>query len=824
YDGRHLTPRVGVVLGQLRNVNWFPGIDAPSFNQHGGEVHSGFGLTISNPNPTSTIYYTTDGIDPRKRGGGISPSAKQYTGTPVTLNKTTLVKSRVLDGSIWSALNEAIFAVGPVVENLRISEIMYYPMNTGNLNDPNEEYIELTNIGSGALNLNLVQFTEGIRFTFPDVQLLPGSHTVVVKNRNAFEAQYGTSVNIAGEYEASGTSLANNGERIKLADAIGRTILDFKYNDGWYSMTDGEGFSLTMIDPTDSALGGPDAGLEAYWKFDDGSGNTATDSAGTNHGSLKGGTSWTSGRIGGALSFDGTGDYVSIAGVNALAGKNLTVQAWIRLDASAGQYNHILTQHDAGYYGYYFFVLNKTLKFYVYGSSGFIEAVSPQPLNTGQWYHVAGTNNGSQLSLYVDGQLKSGVPSFGYTGVNYNAYIGCEFSTPFYYYGLIDDVRVYDHALVEYDYRDIGDPMGRWSRKDSWRPSAYRNGTPGVDDSGVLPNPGAVVINEVMSHSYGLPDWIELHNTTSKPINIGGWFLSDSDRSDPCRMKYRIANGTTINGNDYKVFYQDTDFNNPGDPGCLAPFGLSENGERACLSSYQHTDGTLTGYRAVEDFGAAQTNVSFGRYYKSSTRNFNFVAMDYNTPDANNSGPVVGPIVINEIMYNPPSGNQDEEYIELYNIIGVPVTLYRFDKHAPWRFTDGIDYTFSPSSLVTIPAYGFLLVVKDKTDFLAAYGGIVPFGVEIVGSYSGRLSNNGEKVDLSIPGDIDKFGTRHYIRIDRVNYSDSKHPEDCPGGVDLWPPYADGYGQSLSRKDPNDYGNDVANWKGALPSPGAPNP
>jgi hypothetical protein len=107
--------RTQIVIDQMRSVNMFPGIDAPSFNQHGGEVHSGFGLTISNPNPTSTIYYTTDGIDPRKRGGGISPSAKQYTGTPVTLNKTTLVKSRVLDGSIWSALNEAIFAVGPVV-------------------------------------------------------------------------------------------------------------------------------------------------------------------------------------------------------------------------------------------------------------------------------------------------------------------------------------------------------------------------------------------------------------------------------------------------------------------------------------------------------------------------------------------------------------------------------------------------------------------------------------------------------------------------------------------------------------------------------------
>ncbi|UCE48204.1 MAG: lamin tail domain-containing protein, partial [Phycisphaerales bacterium] len=354
--------------------------------------------------------------------------------------------------------------------------------------------------------------------------------------------------------------------------------------------------------------------------------------------------------------------------------------------------------------------------------------------------------------------------------------------------------------------------------------SVYRNGTPGSDDSGILPNPGAVVINEVMSHSNAGPDWIELYNTTSEPINIGGWYLSDNDRSDPCLMKYRIADGTTIDANSYIVFYEDANFNNPSDPGYRVPFGLSENGEEACLSSYLHTDGTLTGYREVEDFGAAQTNVSFGRYFKSSTGNFNFVAMDSNTPGLPNDDPKVGPIVINEIMYNPPSGNQDEEYIELYNIMPYPVTLYRTDKYLPWRFTDGIDYTFKASPPVTIYGYSYLLVVKDKGDFTARFGSKVPYGVDVVGSYSGRLSNAGERVGLGMPGDVDEDDRRYYIRIDRVNYSDGLHPEDCPGGVDLWPVLADGYGFSLSRKVSSDYGNDVANWQAALPTPGFANP
>ena len=174
--------------------------------------------------------------------------------------------------------------------------------------------------------------------------------------------------------------------------------------------------------------------------------------------------------------------------------------------------------------------------------------------------------------------------------------------------------------------------MVSWSQEGSWRPSVYRNGSPGWDDSGILPNPGAVVINEVMSHSNEGPDWIELHNTTSEPIDIGGWFLSDNDRDEPNLMKYRIADGTTIDENDYIVFYQDANFNNPDDPGYIVPFALSENGEDVCLSSRLDPNDMLTGYRDVENFGAAQTNVSIGRYFKSSTGNFNFVAMDYNTP------------------------------------------------------------------------------------------------------------------------------------------------------------------------------------------------
>jgi len=511
---------------------------------------------------------------------------------PINLNKSTPVKSRVLSGATWSALNEAIFAIGPVAENLRITEIMYHPEGT---NDPNKEFIELKNIGATALNLNLVKFTEGIHFTFPPWELTAGEYVVVVRDLDAFEDQYGTDVNVAGQYTGS---LENAGERIRLEDTVGQMILDFKYKDGWRDITDGGGFSLTIINPS-----------------------------------------------------------------------------------------------------------------------------NPDP--------------------------------------------------------------------------------NSWGEKESWRASAYWGGSPGEDDSGILPNPGDVVINELLAHSHaGEPDWIELHNTTGEPINISGWFLSD-DEGAP--MKYQVAEDTVIDRYGYVIFREDLNFANPNDVGCLEVFRLSENGEEVCLSSAQ--GGVLTGYQEIQNFGASETGVSFGRYFKASINNVDFVAMSEPTPGWDNAYPKVGPIVINEIMYNPPSGS-NAEFVELRNITGNKVDLFDIEGNT-WKFNDedyGIDYNLPANT--SILANGYLLLVKDKANFKSWYPG-VPAGVQLLEWGNGKLNNGGEKIYISMPGDVD-HGERHYIRVDMINY-DNKAP---------WPLEPDGGGKSLSRITPANYGNDPNNWTATSPTPG----
>lgn len=361
--------------------------------------------------------------------------------------------------------------------------------------------------------------------------------------------------------------------------------------------------------------------------------------------------------------------------------------------------------------------------------------------------------------------------------------------------------------------------MGLWDDKSGWRPSAAAGGSPGQEDTGIIPAIGSVVINEVLAHSdTNQYDWIELYNTTEEDINIGGWFLSDNNNDDLARKKYEIPEGTIIKADGYRVFYENQTFGNSSAPGCNTPFQLSENGETVYLQS--GGNGVLTGYCQEEQFGASVRDVAFGRYCKS-TGSFNFVAMSTNTPGYSilpyaNAYPKVGPIVITEIMYHPQT-NADAEYVELQNISDASVTLYDWTMNKSWRFVDnsddpGLEFYFPGDTPVTMAAGKKILLIKDADAFKAEFGQSSLEGVTYYEWLNGSLSNGSEKPELQMPGDVDEALVQYYIRVDRVSYED----------VSPWPVEPDGTGRSLTKKagSLNLYGNDVINWESVVPSPG----
>lgn len=357
------------------------------------------------------------------------------------------------------------------------------------------------------------------------------------------------------------------------------------------------------------------------------------------------------------------------------------------------------------------------------------------------------------------------------------------------------------------------------------------------------PSPGAanwlnltnVVINEVLTHTdLPLEDAVELHNLGAAPVDISGWFLSDSGNN---LKKFRIPNGTVIPAGGYKVFYE-ADFN--PQPGLAGNFSFSSaNGDDVWLTGADLV-GNPTGYRDYVKFGPQFNGVSFGRYVTSVGTDFpamsaltfgstvtaqsptNLITAFRAGAGAANAYPRVGPLVISEIMYHPqPAGtneNPNEEFIELHNLAGVPLPLY--DAANPtngWRLRDAVSFQFTTNH--SIPAGGFLLVVgfdpatnngAALTAFRARYG----TNGAVVGPWTGRLDNAGESVELTAPDAPQTtgpdLGLVPYVLVDKVVYSD----------VAPWPVNADGAGASLQRVSFTAYGNDPVNWVAAAPNAG----
>ncbi|MCX5683259.1 MAG: lectin-like protein, partial [Planctomycetota bacterium] len=236
-------------------LSWLSSVAAPTFSQFGGPIASvepWFDLTITAP--AGTIYYTLDGTDPRLLFGAKATGALLYTG-PIELTKSTRIMARaaVDDGFgnlTWSALSDATF-VRDTPSGLRITEVMYHPADPPSGSqyiDDDFQFIELLNTGAVPLGLAGYRLSDGVDFEFPDITVAPGQCFLVVANQDAFLSRYPTvpTGKIIGQF---GGYLAQGGEYIQLDAGLDGTLQRFEYKDGWFADTDGEGFSLVVLNP-----------------------------------------------------------------------------------------------------------------------------------------------------------------------------------------------------------------------------------------------------------------------------------------------------------------------------------------------------------------------------------------------------------------------------------------------------------------------------------------------------------------------------------------------------------------------------------------------
>lgn len=316
---------------------------------------------------------------------------------------------------------------------------------------------------------------------------------------------------------------------------------------------------------------------------------------------------------------------------------------------------------------------------------------------------------------------------------------------------------------------------------------------------------------------------VELLNTTAKSIDISGWYLSDDGAN---LKKYTIPDGTILAPFGTIVIYEHAYLDAMGSN---TPFQwIAEEGGSLYLSMANEL-GQLSGYRAQWTLSPVENGTSFGTF--NTSQGFVFAELTEPTfgvadpssveefrsgTGAPNASPRVGPVIINEIHYNPPAGMDpgfQHEYIELHNISEEAVSLSDINApHRTWRLEGGVEFEM-PQGIV-IPAGGFLVVVDfDAGGDLSAWNEFndaysLPAEVPVIGPFSGNLNNAGESVELSRP----LSGHENYTLVEEVAYSD----------LQPWPVTADGQGDSLQRLISAGYANDPAMWGASQPNPGRP--
>ena len=206
-------------------------------------------------------------------------------------------------------------------------------------------------------------------------------------------------------------------------------------------------------------------GPVAAYGFDEATGTAVSDASGNGNAGVITGASWnTGGRFGGALSFNGTSNWVTVSDAATLdLTTGMTLEAWIKPSALANWRTVLMKENGAAGFAYALYASDTASH-----SSGWIRrtsdvdatATSVLPLNT--WSHLAATYDGATLRLFVNGTQVATRASTGATVISASPFrIGGNSVWGEYFAGLIDEVRIYNRALTAAQIAtDMNTPVG----------------------------------------------------------------------------------------------------------------------------------------------------------------------------------------------------------------------------------------------------------------------------------------------------------------------------------------------------------------------------
>ena len=289
-----------------------------------------------------------------------------------------------------------------------------------------------------------------LKYLKPEITTQPQAQTVFADTNVSFsvtaEGKY-----LSYQWKKDGSNLTGEtNSTLSITDA------NATLHDGNYSVVVSNDFGSEESDKVEVKVS--DAllnGLVGWWKFDEGSGTVAYDSSGNgNNGNLTNGPTWTTGKIGRSLSFDGVNDYINLGKNFGNFGRGaFSISLWMHAN-SAGV---LISKRGTSSYGNFWVFRSRgdllySIEFDAGNSSNYsMSGIGETPI-TG-WKHIVFIRTGSLITLFQNGN-EDGTANMVHTQNFTNSYpvlLGVRGAGDDglynYYKGLIDDVRIYDRAI-----------------------------------------------------------------------------------------------------------------------------------------------------------------------------------------------------------------------------------------------------------------------------------------------------------------------------------------------------------------------------------------
>lgn len=640
-----------------------------------------------------------------------------------------------------------LMAVSPLSWAVTITEIHYNPPGQSS----GLEFVEVCNDAPTVVDVSGWSFTEGIDFTFAPSTWIPGrGYLVVCANLTVFQATYGTDVPVAGAFSGK---LDSDGETVVLSNNGGGEVVRIKYSDRgkWPSSPAGTGHTLSLkrphLNPSEPESWAPSleiGGTPGRINFNAGGiEESELISLGADWNYKKGTAEFSSPTDGWRkLGFVPTGWLLGATGIGYGDNDDATV-----IDDMANTYWSVaarkvftLTQAKIDSFEVLVLAVNYDDGFVAYLNGTEAARASmpgtpgdPVAFDTPAVGHEAGTEEQFEIpkSLLQPGQN-------------------------------VLAIQGHNTALTSSDF--------------SLAPRLLARSLLSPEGGGSGPR---VAFNEFFGRTTG-SRWVEILNIGSQPADLSGYFLTDNGDA---LNRYALPPGSSMAPGGFLTVTESSS-------------GLSFSAAEVRLfltrpDLLQVIAGEIFENTPTDGRPASRAGYSDARFPNGSG-SFGFARVP--TPGAPNVLEVSQDIVINEIMYNPPTGGVIEsalgEYLELYNRGAAPVNV------EGWSLTKGVSFTF-PTGAVIAPN-GYLVVAQDPAGVEGTHG-----LTGIFGPWVGTLANSGENVRL-----VDAVGNV----VNEVRYYD--------GG--RWSPWADGGGSSLELIDPRQDNSLATAWEASDESKKAP--